>query len=199
MNTKESLGAASSRTEHTIAPIALRQPPNTLRPDVTVWNATGRREMRARGSLNAALVLRTVLRHPHRAQGQELVKDQKADKVTAVKTWHCRAASPPGPCRRPSPGDPVCLREGPGPSPWHCWPQGWWGCSGWEALAWAPSGASARWYGGWCSAEERLWGLRPDPERLSGVEIGSELAPGARRAEGDCYTNLGLMSWEKKR
>lgn len=49
-----------------------------------------------------------------------------------------------------------------------------------------------------CSAEEPLWGLPPDPERLSGGKMGHKLVTGARRAEGDCCINVGLVSWEKK-
>lgn len=65
-------------------------------------------------------------------------------------------------------------------------------------MAWVPSGASARQYGGWCSSEELLWGLPLDPERLGKGKMGNELVPGEERAEDDSYTNLGLMYWEKK-
>lgn len=54
-----------------------------------------------------------------------------------------------------------------------------------------------RQYGEWCSSEELLWGLPPDPERLGKGKMGNELVPGEERAEDDSYTNLGLMYWEK--
>lgn len=112
-----------------------------------------------------------------------MVKERKADRIASVKTQSCGTSLPPGHWVL-SPGDAVCPQEGPGPSPWYCWPQGWWGCSGWEALAWPPSAASVRWYGGWYSSEELLWGLLQDPERLSKVKMGNELGPGAREQKG---------------
>lgn len=41
-----------------------------------------------------------------------------------------------------------------------------------------------RWYGGWYSSEELLWGLLQDPERLSKVKMGNELGPGAWEQKG---------------
>lgn len=112
-----------------------------------------------------------------RAPEPGMVKNGKTEGPRG-KTQSSGATSPPG-LRVSAPGDPGCSQAGPDPS-WLLQPRGWWGCSGWEASAWAPSAASGRWPGGWCSSEELLWGLPQDPERLCGVRMRNQLVPGAR-------------------
>lgn len=104
------------------------------------------------------------------------------------KTPSSQTTLPPG-HQVSAPADPDCSQVGPGPSPWLRRPQGWWGCSGWEASAWAVSGASERWPGGWHSSEELLWGLPQDPGRLGGV--GHKLVPGARGVRESRYWQQG--------
>lgn len=106
------------------------------------------------------------------------------------KTPSSQTTLPPG-HQVSAPADPDCSQVGPGPSPWLRQPQGWWGCSGWEASAWAVSGASERWPGGWHSSEELLWGLPQDPGRLGGV--GHKLVPGARGVRESRYWQQGHM------